>query len=344
MPILSDVAGTLFLPVSYERERDFEQAVIGLTDAIFGRTSIYVDVKKQIRGDDFVTIPDGYVVDMTEADSPSLFIVENEIVRHDPFRHVGIQLLKFVTSFEDARPQVRNFLMHEIAARPEHLKRLQTACDASGTRNIDAYLDMAVYREFRGLVVIDEARPELHRVIEKINADISVLELRSFEGDDGRVFHVFDTLYDDDEQGEIPPINGAVDADDRRAARQARRAASDTIVVPAREEGFRSVFLGQDSWHSIRIGAAMKGRLTHIAAYQVAPHSAVTHVAEIDEIKPYQDTGKYLVIFKGPARKIRSVPVADTRNAPQGPVYVKLEDLERAETLEEAMLVDGDSS
>ncbi|MCK9589133.1 MAG: hypothetical protein WC076_05235 [Terrimicrobiaceae bacterium] len=29
-----------------------------------------------------------------------------------------------------------------------------------------------------------------------------------------------------------------------------------------------------------------------------------THIAEIEEIRPYQDTGKYQVIFKGPARPI----------------------------------------
>ena len=63
--------------------------------------------------------------------------------------------------------------MEEIGKNPEALARLQAGCEKSSFRNIDNYLDQAVYGDFRGLVVIDEARPELHHVIEKINADIS---------------------------------------------------------------------------------------------------------------------------------------------------------------------------
>jgi hypothetical protein len=77
----------------------------------------------------------------------------------------------------------------------------------------------------------------------------------------------------------------------------ARRAVSDTVVVPARKEGFEREFLGNHQWYAIRISPAMKDRLQYIAAYQVAPVSAVTHIAEIERIEPYQDTGKFKVIF-----------------------------------------------
>ena len=110
---------------------------------------------------------------------------------------------------------------------------------------------------------------------------------------------------------------------EERMRRRARSAESDTIIVPAREEGFKAEFLGNNQWFSIRIGAAMKDRIRYIGAYQVAPISAVTHIAEIKEIKPYQDTGKYIVIFKGPAEEIESKKLKDSSKSPQGPVYVK---------------------
>ena len=90
--------------------------------------------------------------------------------------------------------------MTEIQKDEKAMRRLDEGRAASGTRNVDAYLDKAVYRDFRGIVVIDDAQPALHRVIEKINAEISVLELRSFEAADGSVLHLFDTLYDEDER------------------------------------------------------------------------------------------------------------------------------------------------
>lgn len=340
MPVVIDESEKLYEPLTFSEETSFEEAVVRLSDHIFGESSIYVDVKRQIRGKDFVTIPDGYVIDMAEPGTPRLFVLENEIVSHDPFRHIGVQMLKFVTSFEDARPSVRNFLMEEIHGDDESLRRLDRGCEQSATRNIDAYLDRAVFREFRGLVVIDEAVSELHRVLEKINADISVLELKCYKAEDGTEIYQFDTLYEEHEdvssrageEGRSERLTSAV-----RAARRRRRAECDTIVVPARERGFKETFLGEDQWYQIRIGAAMKDRLEYIAAYQTAPVSAVTHIARIGDIRPYEDTGKYRVIFEGSAEEIDPVPIRNGNRAPQGPVYVKRGELLEAEALEDAL-------
>lgn len=336
MPVIADQESKLYSPVVYETEAAFEKAVVSLSDAIFGPSTIYVDVKKRMSGKGIITIPDGYVVDMTEAEEPKLFVVENEIASHDPFRHIGIQILKFVTSFEGAKTAVRNFVMEEIAKHPKSLKRLELGCSQSSKRNIDNYLDSAVYGPFRGLVLIDEARPELHHVLEKINANISVLELRTFKSGDGQLLHQFDTLYDEFE-GEAPEREVRPQTSDERKARSARRARSDTIIVPAQEEGFRRVFLGENRWSAIRIGAAMKERIRYIAAYQIRPISAVTHIGAVKEIRPYQDTGKYEVIFEGPAEKITPIPLGEPKNSPQGPVYAEKGVLLNAKKLEDAL-------
>jgi hypothetical protein len=114
MSVVLDKSKSLYRPFSFEDERQFENKVIELADQIFGPTSIYVDVKKRIRGADIVSIPDGYVIDMTQSAAPRLFVVENEIVSHDPFKHIGIQILRFVTGFEEAQLAIRQFLMTEI--------------------------------------------------------------------------------------------------------------------------------------------------------------------------------------------------------------------------------------
>lgn len=336
MPVISNDKGILFRPVTYETESEFEKAVISLSDAIFGPSTIYVDVKKRVAGKSVISIPDGYVIDMTELDDPKLFVVENEIASHDPFRHIGIQMLKFVTSFEGAETDVRTFLMAEITKQPNSLKRLEQACAQSTKRNIDNYLDSAVYGPFRGLVIIDEARPELHHVLKKINANISVLELQTFRSDDGETLHLFDTLYDEFEE-ETPERKSQPHTVEERQARKSRRARSDTIIVPAQEDGFRRVFLGEDRWHAIRVGAAMKERIKFIAAYQTRPISAVTHIAEVQEIRPYQDTGKYEILFKGPAEQISPIPLGEPRNSPQGPVYATKTELLNAKKLEDAL-------
>lgn len=82
----------------------------------------------------------------------------------------------------------------------------------------------------------------------------------------------------------------------------------DTIVVPAREEGFKQRFLNENCWFSVRINTKHIAKLKFIAAYQVAPVAAITHIAEIETIVPYNDTGKYMIKFKGPAIALPPIP------------------------------------
>src|SRR3954451_22988138 len=90
----------------------------------------------------------------------------------------------------------------------------------------------------------------------------------------------------------------------------------DTIVVPAQREGFERAFLGASAWWAIRVAEKHRANLKWIAAYQVQPIGAVTHIAEIDHLEPYGDAGKYKVVFKGPAVQLeKPIPYGD---APSG--------------------------
>lgn len=337
MPI--DVNGKIYSLYSFEKEDEFEKTVMSLSDRIFGEQTIYIDIKKKVKGTEITTIPDGYIIDMTTPDDPHLFVIENEIVSHDPFKHIGIQMLKFVTSFEEDKGSVRNYIMEHINNNHQLLSRLENGSKLSGSRNIDNYLDRAVYQDFSGIVVIDEARPELHKVLTRINANISVLELRAYTDNEHNFIYQYDTLYEEDEEI-FGNENGSEKVDNsNRQKRRARKANSDTIIVPAKEEGFKKEFIENNQWYAIRISAAMKERIKYIAAYQVSPISAVTHIAEIAEIKPYLDSGKYLVIFKGKASEIGPIMTKVSTNCPQGPVYVRHADLIKAKYLEDALKV-----
>ncbi|MFL9927165.1 GIY-YIG nuclease family protein [Herbaspirillum lusitanum] len=112
--------------------------------------------------------------------------------------------------------------------------------------------------------------------------------------------------------------------------------AFDTVVVPAREEGFNKRFLAENCWFAIRIGAHQISKLKYIAAYQVAPVSAVTHVAEIASISSYENTGKFLLTFKGKAKKIEAIYRGDYSNVNmQSPRYAQIDKLLKAKTLDE---------
>ena len=112
------------------------------------------------------------------------------------------------------------------------------------------------------------------------------------------------------------------------------KAVRDTIIVPAHEDGFKEVFLGEQCWYAIRISGGMLERIRYIAGYQTAPVGAITHYAEVDRIEPYGEDGKYKVVFAGKAQPIGPIPFATSpKGSMQGPRYTTLEKLKQATTL-----------
>jgi hypothetical protein len=117
--------------------------------------------------------------------------------------------------------------------------------------------------------------------------------------------------------------------------------AFDTVVVPAREEGFQKRFLGEHCWFAIRIGAKQIPKLKFIAAYQVAPVGAITHLAEIASIEPYDSSGKYILKFKKSADAIAPIPRGEYSHINmQSPRYATREKLLKAKSLDEVWKAD----
>lgn len=93
-------------------------------------------------------------------------------------------------------------------------------------------------------------------------------------------------------------------------------AIKDTLIVPAQKEGFEQAFLGAHAWWAIRVAAKHRDHLKWIAAYQVTPVKAVTHIAPIERFEPFGDEGKFKVVFAGPPIELtNSIPFG---NAPSG--------------------------
>jgi hypothetical protein len=101
----------------------------------------------------------------------------------------------------------------------------------------------------------------------------------------------------------------------------------DTIIVPAQQDGFEEVFLGE-------IAGGMLPKIKFIAAYKTQPESKVTHYAPVASIEPYGEEGKYKLIFAEPAKPIGPIPFG---NAPlgsmQGPRYTSFAKLQKARKL-----------
>lgn len=133
-----------------------------------------------------------------------------------------------------------------------------------------------------------------------------------------------------------PPVSDSTDPVEASYPLDSQSSMVDTLVVPAREEGFQQRFLAENCWFAVRINPEKITKLKYIAAYRVAPIAAITHIAEILSIVPYENTGKYLIRFKSAARAIDPIPrQASSTISMQSPRYAQHQKLLAASHLDQ---------
>ncbi len=318
-----DELGAAYTQYKYVKEADFEKMIVANADNIFGSTGIYFDIKKMIgtpkKG---ATIPDGYFLDLTFHNDPRLYLVEVELNSHDVYGHIGEQILRFGISTETDKYKMKNCLLSEVNKDDRKKQKLDTFFAKSKYNNINELLDKVIFENKpAAIIVIDEATDELYHVMAQLTMSTDVIEAQTYVCGDKKL-HRF-SPFKDEVMTDLP---SDVDADEL-----------DTIVVPAREDGFNEEYLKNSRWFAIRISSAMIDKIKYIAAYQVAPVSGITYLAEVDRIEKYKDTNKYIVFFKsGTVKKIPKVSLGKKKGlAPQGPKYSSYRKILAAKTLDD---------
>jgi hypothetical protein len=319
----------------FEKEAELEAAILDAKAELFGESRIYLDVKKLIgqRGKT-QNIPDGYLLDLSSRSKPVLYLVEVELATHDPLRHVAQQLLEFSLSFKSTPQKMKSILRETLQRSSEAVAKCEEYAFTNAFNNIDYLLEQMIYPDeaFRALVIIDELEEELERILRSsLRFPVETMEVGRFKSASGEVLLKFEPfLYELSVQSSTAVADTgntpAIDPSD-----------IDTIVVPAREEGFHDVFLGEQMWRSVRIHESMIPRIKFAAAYQVAPVQAITHVADVERIERWKDTPKYAIYFKAPAREIGPVRLAPGGRVlpPQSSRYTSFAKLQTAKTLDD---------
>lgn len=313
----------------FENEADLEKAIVEVSTDLFGPDRVYLPVKKRIGTKGKTSnIPDGYLVDLTSAHEPRLYVVETELAKHEPLKHVAVQILEFSLSFETSWQKIKAIVKTELQKDASAAKLCDNYATENGFENLDYLLEKMISggELFNALVIIDELDESLESaLIKKFKFPVETIELRRFRSAKGERVYEFDPFLLD--------VSGAPESG-RRKRSDLDPSEIDTIVVPAQDEGFEEVFIEEDCWYQIRIRSSMIPKIKYIASYRVAPTSAITHIAEVENIKQWRNTNKYVVNFAAPAKKIRPIKlVPKSSNAPQAPRYTSRARLEKAKNL-----------
>ena len=304
-----DESGKCYTLYSYTLESDFEEMVVANVDAIFGKDGLYFEIKKLIgKPKKGATIPDGYYLDLTFHTDPRLYLVEVELNSHDVYGHIGEQILRFGISSEMDKYKIKSLLLSAIQNDSQKQAKLNDYYKHSSFNNNSELLDKVIFdNKPAAIVIIDEATDELYNVMSQLTMTTEVLEAQTYICEKKKL-HRFTPFKDEI----LTDVSDNEDVDEL-----------DTIVVPAREDGFEEEFMKNSRWFAIRISGAMIDKIKFIAAYQVAPVSGITHIAEVDRIEKYNETNKYILFFKsGTTQKITKVGLGSKKGqAPQAPRY-----------------------
>jgi hypothetical protein len=322
----------------FETESQLETSISSVSATLFGPNRIYLDVKKLIGGKGKIkNIPDGYLIDLTSKKKPRLLVVENELATHDPLDHVAKQILEFSLSFEKSQFKIKSILKESIKLDKDAYNQCQSYVDANAYDSLDHLLDALVFPDdaFSALVIIDDLEEELETVLlRRFKFPVEVLTLRRFKAKSGEVAYEFEPFLAD--------ITGPVletEAHAQSGKEEVDPSELDTVVVPAKADGFSEVFLGENRWYEIRIHSSMVPRIKYIAAYQSSPVSAITHVAPVKDIQLWKGGPKYVLIFSEPAKEIGPLKLVPKPNgtvkAPQGSRYTSYARLIKATNLDE---------
>ncbi len=278
------------------------------------------------------------MLDLSSKIDPKLFVVENELEKHEPLRHIAVQILEFSLAFEAAPHQVKDVVRNCLAKDKEAFAKCSAYAQQNGFENVDLLLERIVHAQnaFNALVIIDSAPDDLETVLlSRFRFPVEIVELERYVSGDGERIYRFEPFLGDvsvqaefgfEAEGSTQP---SIDPSNL-----------DTIVVPAQDEGFEETFVGENRWYQIRIHPSMIPKIKHIAAYRVAPVSAITHIATVKNIERWKDTAKYVLNFVEPAKEIGPIKLVPKPNgkvkAPQAPRYTSFERLQKAKTLDEA--------
>jgi hypothetical protein len=317
-------------PWPFEQKPELESAVFEARGDLFGETRAYLDVARAL-GTAPPASPDGFLIDLSSRTVPALYVVQIDLASRAPLRHVAQQLLDVYLTTRGMPKRVLGTLRQALQRCTAGTALCEAYSHAHGYPSIEGLLEELVAPEnFRALVIVDALEDDFERGLRSaLRFPIEILTFRRFRSTSGR-----DVLYDFEPF--LQDLSASLAASTSEASVPALDPHDvDTLVVPAREEGFREVFLGEQMWGPVRIPESMIDKIRYIAGYQVAPVSAITHVAEVDRIEPWSGSSKYTIYFKGPAQKMGPIHSSTNGSTPAGNRYTSFARLCRAHTLEE---------
>jgi hypothetical protein len=183
-----------FIETQFKLEEDFEELVRSQSKALFGKDTIFIYTKSKLKGAALgASVPDGFLFDLADAESPEFYLVEVELQKHDFYRHIFPQITKFFGFFRS--PASQNDLVEKLFSLINTDAALKTEFKkALGDKEIYKFLKDISEDSQNILLVIDGDKAELPEIVETY-ADtwgklVKILKVKKFTNDNDSLISV----------------------------------------------------------------------------------------------------------------------------------------------------------
>jgi len=307
----------------FDNEAEFEQAVIKNQKYLFGKDTVYVDVKRRIGKDNHRGIPDAFIIDFYDTKKPQLYIVENEIASHDVYAHISEQIVRFGTSTITSANQIRDTLIKAIENKPETKKEIEKYLPQTVFKTVIELMLFLSENDIKIVIAINEVTADLNLAFKIFRNPPDVVLLQRYMCGSEMLYY-------------YEPMREEIEDIEIEKAKTGKAVDFDTVVCAALEDGFKHAYMENNAWWEIRLSQKAREKLKYLAIYEKAPIAHISHYAEIERIEPYKDTGKYILYLKN-KKTVKPIKLSGKAKgeAPQAPRYTTLEKLLKAKSISE---------
>lgn len=178
----------------FKSETEFENIIVENSKLFFGNSSIFIDTKKKIDSK-FLggTVPDGFLIDLSDIDNPEFYIVEVELASHDFYKHIFPQLTKFFSFFKNSQSisELVEKIFTIINSNPEYKRNLKALIKS---QEIYKYLKDLIENSHNILLIIDGEKEELPEIMETYTdtwgSMVSLVIVKKFKHKDEIIYSV----------------------------------------------------------------------------------------------------------------------------------------------------------
>jgi len=150
----------------YKSEDEFEKEVISNSKLFFGKSIIYIELKKKIESKALGgSVPDAFLFDLSDIENPNFYLVEIELANHDFYRHVFPQITKFFAFFKNDknRTELVEKIFSIVNSDPNLKQEFKTFL---GEKEVYKFIKDVVEDSQNILLIMDGEKKELPEIIE----------------------------------------------------------------------------------------------------------------------------------------------------------------------------------